>query len=174
MVDGKEVHNTIGMRPECWNARPNTRSEASAPVDAPPKREDRTYEEITDAAISKLKNDFAELRASPPVIDEAVAERIGRAILREVVRHEPNAVQRYGRAALETGCAGLVAEKWQLIETLEAPYSGFPVLIYVPTVGVAIARSRYGASGLGSATHWMPLPEPPRTALRGDREKGEG
>lgn len=42
MVDGKEVHNTIGMRPECWKARSPTIERLTAelawqPIETGPK-----------------------------------------------------------------------------------------------------------------------------------------
>lgn len=56
---------------------------------------------------------------------------------------------------------------WQPIETAPEPTWRKPILIWIPDSPRgfhAIARSLYGPNGLGSATHWMPLPEPPTLA----------
>lgn len=52
-------------------------------------------------------------------------------------------------------------EGWQPIDLLtEEPSWHNPIVIFVPTIGLAIARSRHGQGGIGSATHFRKLKSP--------------
>lgn len=52
---------------------------------------------------------------------------------------------------------------WRLIETLDFdPTPVKRILIYHQAFGVSLATARYGQTGVGAATHWMPEPLPPK------------
>ena len=100
--------------------------------------------------------------------------------------NDKTSVMDAARAALQS--LGYAEMGWQLIET--APRDGTDVLVCVTynlpddEWQTATWVDNWFADGWTrwadridipfTPTHWMPLPEPPRTALRGDRESGEG
>jgi hypothetical protein len=98
--------------------------------------------------------------ASAPVIDEGVVERAKDAMVSTLILLKRDigidAIRALARAALEAGCAGLVAENARLREALEGCDAYFEALEHC-----------------GNEKH-PAMRKMIRTAFRGDRERGEG
>jgi hypothetical protein len=132
--------------------------------------------------------------SAPPERTEELVERVARALAVQNGRAKGNCDCKRCRdavyfehdnalAALQS--LGYAEMGWQPIET--APKDGTSILAIWqwnaddPNCGAGtheVVRwcGWWDANGFTQPdpSHWMPLPEPPRTALRGDQEQGEG
>lgn len=64
---------------------------------------------------------------------------------------------------------GTGAGVWQNIASLNRDAMPFTPVLVSGAFGVSVATSGYGMTGVGSATHWMPLPALSRQSVDTDR-----